>query len=85
MAAGPSVILGGLPVWVELHVQKTYEGDIWEQIDEIRWLKKNGTPGKLITQKVYDKASKYDPGWCELSEHFWDGYNTPSYDMCKLY
>lgn len=62
MPEGPATILGGLPVWAEVWYTR---GDGWTTDDDcgvshIFWLKRDGTKGKEVSQKIYDRLDKID-------------------------
>jgi hypothetical protein len=70
MPGGPATILGGLPVWAEVSF---YKGDGWTtdddaDVDGLFWLKRDGTKGAPISQKVMDRVEK-EPYWeCDVIE-----------------
>ena len=62
MPGGPSIILGGLPVWAEVWFTR---GDGWMTDDDagvtsLHWLKSDGTKGKEVSKKIYDRLDKID-------------------------
>ena len=74
--SGPGTICGGLPVWATVAwSDDIYTGEISAEITEIRWLKRDGKPGGHIPQKVWDRAEKYDPYFCALTEALGDQYH----------
>jgi hypothetical protein len=72
---GPCTILGGLPVWAVCWYER---GDGWMTdddagVDSLHWLKRNGTKGKEVSEKIYDRLEKADPYWqCEVTEQVFD-------------
>jgi hypothetical protein len=59
---GPATILGGLPVIAEVWYTR---GDGWTTdddagVDKIYWQKRDGSKGKEISQKIYDRLDKLD-------------------------
>ena len=71
----PATILGGLPVWAECWVT---QGDGWTTdddagVDTLYWLKRDGTKGKPVSQKVYDKLEKGSDYWeCDVCDQVFD-------------
>lgn len=66
---GPATILGGFPVIATVHWwvdDWTGEGDF--SIESICWMKRDGTAGKPVSQKILDRAERYDPYFCDLYE-----------------
>lgn len=69
----PATILGGLPVVVEIAFGKDADtpngaGEHWSEVEHIWWRKRDGSAGKEIPQKVYDRAELYDPDFAHLVE-----------------
>lgn len=65
----PATILGGLPIIADVSFGRDdWSGEYWAEVDNIYWQKKDGTAGKQIPQKVYDRAEAYDSGFCNLTE-----------------
>ena len=63
--AGPCTVLGGLPLWAECWYSR---GDGWTcyddaGVDSLHWLKRDGTKGKEISQRMYDRIEKRDQYW----------------------
>lgn len=56
-------MLGGLPLWAECSFSR---GDGWGDddcsVDALYWLKRDGTKGKEVSQKIIDRLDK-DPCW----------------------
>jgi len=70
----PATILGGLPVIVEIAFGKDADtpngaGDYWAEVEHIWWRKRDGSAGKELPAKVYDRAELYDPDFCALIEN----------------
>ena len=77
MPAGPSLLKGCLPVWIEVSAGKDADtpngaGEYWEEVDAIYWLKRDGTKGSHISEKLWEEAEKEDYGFCNMLEGFWD-------------
>lgn len=77
MPAGPALLKGCLPVWIVVNAGRDADtpngpGEYWEEIEEIRWLKRDGSPGSVISQKLRDEAEAQDYGFCDMLERFWD-------------
>lgn len=65
MVQAPVTILGGLPVIAEVWFSR---GDGWMTdddagVDALFWCKRDGTPGKEVSQKIYDRLDKSDDYW----------------------
>lgn len=62
MPGAPVTILGGLPVWAEVffgvHDYGPDGKDYWAEVDNLFWLKHDGTKGKQVPQSLFDKAMK---------------------------
>jgi hypothetical protein len=74
MPEGRGTICGGLPVIA--HVTFT-RGDGWTtdddaEVDEIYWMKKDGTKGKPIPEHLRERAEKQDYLLCNLIEQVSD-------------
>lgn len=64
---GTGTILGGLPVYAYINAWRDdWTGEYDSEVESIHWLKRNGRPGKQIPDKVWDRAEKYDDGFCNL-------------------
>lgn len=57
---GQGTILGGLPVIADVSWGTDYWGEGYAEIEAIYWIKHDGTKGKPIPQKVFDRAEAYD-------------------------
>ncbi|MCK9361767.1 hypothetical protein M0Q28_06125 [Patescibacteria group bacterium] len=57
---GRGAILGGLPVIAEVSWGTDYWGEGYAEIEQIYWMKRDGTKGKPISQKIFDRAEIYD-------------------------
>lgn len=58
-------VLGGLPVIAEVTFTR---GDGWmtdddASVDALYWIKRDGTAGALVSQKIYDRLEKHDAYW----------------------
>lgn len=75
MPEGPCTILGGLPVIAEVWFTR---GDGWMTdddagVDALFWQKRDGSKGKEVSQKIYDRLEKSDPYWqCGVTEQVFD-------------
>jgi len=71
---GPTVILGGLPVWAEVWYTR---GDGWMTDDDagvtaLYWLKRDGTKGKEVSEAIYERCRK-DAYWeCDVCDRVFD-------------
>jgi len=77
MTWAPATILGGLPVWADVHWGKDADtpngaGDYWAEVEDICWRKRDGSRGKSITQKVWERAENYDCYFCHTIEEVED-------------
>lgn len=64
-----ATILGGLPVWVEVSFgYDEFAGEHWAEVQKIWWRKRDGSRGKEVTQKVFDRALNYDSYFGNLIE-----------------
>lgn len=66
-------ILGGLPVIAEISFGKDSDtpngpGEYWSEVDALYWCKRDGTAGKPISDRLWERAEKYDPYFCALIE-----------------
>jgi hypothetical protein len=68
MPIKPATILGGLPVMAEVSFTTDYWGEHDATVDQLYWLKRDGTAGKPISRKIRDRAEKYDYGLCNVIE-----------------
>jgi len=65
--AGPCTVLGGLSLWAECWASgPDYYGEYDAGVDTLYWVKRDGTKGKEISQKMYDKIEKWDEYWQAL-------------------
>lgn len=64
---GPCTVLGGLPLWAKCSAgvddSPVCGREYWSEVNTLHWLKKDGTPGKEVSQAIYDKLEKYDSYW----------------------
>lgn len=68
-----ATILGGLPVIADVSFGKDADtpngpGEYWSAVDALYWLKRDGSRGAPVPQHIFDRAERYDPGFCELTE-----------------
>lgn len=72
MPEAPATILGGLPVVADVSFGvtdcPTTGRDYWSEVDAIYWRRRDGSKGKPISQKIWDKAEKADPYFCSVIE-----------------
>lgn len=66
--SGQGTILGGLPVIADVDWGTDYWGEGYAEISAIYWMKRDGTKGKPIPQKVWDRAEIYDSYFSSLVE-----------------
>lgn len=71
--SAPVTILGGLPVVAFVAFGKDADtpngaGEYWAEVEDICWMKKDGSAGKSIPQHLIDKAEVYDPYFANLTE-----------------
>lgn len=69
---GFGTILGGLPIIADVDWGTDYWGEGYAEIEAIYWMKKDGTKGKPIPQKVFDRAELYDSYFSSLIEQLSD-------------
>lgn len=55
-------MLGGLPLWAECSFTRDYWGEDDCSVDSLCWLKRDGTKGKEVSQKIIDRLDK-TIGW----------------------
>jgi len=65
---GRGTILGGLPVIADVDWGTDYWGEGYAEIGAIYWMKRDGSKGKPIPQKVFDRAEVYDSCFSSLVE-----------------
>lgn len=74
---GPARILGGLPVWAVCWYTR---GDGWTQDDDagvesLHWLKRDGTKGALLSQKILDRLERTNPHWeCDVCDTVFEAH-----------
>jgi hypothetical protein len=57
-------VLGGLPVIADVWFSgPDYYGEYDAGVNALYWEKRDGTKGKEVSQKIYDKLDKRDPYW----------------------
>jgi len=71
---GRGTILGGLPVIADVDWgTDSWTGEGYAAIDQIYWRKPDGTKGKPIPQKTFDRAEVYDSYFSCLIEQLGEG------------
>jgi len=88
----PATIIGGLPVIVEIAFgvddSPVTGREYWSEVEAIFWRKRDGSKGKEIPQHVWDKAEKYDSGFCNLIEQVTEDLahenNQPTEEMVQF-
>ncbi len=70
MPFAPVTILGGLPVIAEVWFSR---GDGWMTdddagVDGLYWIKRDGTRGKHVSRKIWDRLDKIDYWQCDVVE-----------------
>ena len=70
---GAGTILGGLPVIAVVESGKDADtpngpGEYWSEVISLHWVKRDGSKGKELPEKVRDRAEAYDYGFCDLIE-----------------
>lgn len=87
MPEAPVTVLGGLPLIAEVWFTR---GDGWctdddAGVDALYWRKRDGSKGKEVSQKIYDRLEKADTYWEasvteQVSEHLayeeWEAKHT---------
>lgn len=64
----PVTVLGGLPVIADVWFSgPDYEGEYDAGVDALYWMKRDGSRGKELSQKVMDRIEK---------QSYWDAYVT---------
>ncbi len=72
-ARGHATILGGLPIVADVSFGRDgWTGEYWAEVDALYWMKRDGTAGKPLPQKVIDRAAEYDYGFCYVIEQVSD-------------
>jgi hypothetical protein len=71
---GPCTILGGLPVWACCWYTRGdgYSSDDDAGVDTLHWKKADGTKGKEVSQKIYDRLDKIDYWEADVTEQVFD-------------
>lgn len=57
MPDAPVTILGGLPVIATVSFTRDYWGECDADVDDLCWMKRDGSKGKSIPQHLFDKAT----------------------------
>lgn len=63
MTGHSTTILGGLPVWAECSWWQDYYGECDGEVSGLFWLKRDGTKGTPLSQKIMDRLEKTNPYW----------------------
>ncbi len=68
MPSGPATILGGLPIIADVWFTRGdgYSSDDDAGVDAIYWRKRDGSKGKEVSQKIYDRLDKIDYWECAV-------------------
>lgn len=66
-------MLGGLPVWADVQFGKDPDtpngpGEFWAEVLCLRWVRRDGSPGRELPPAVVDRAEAYDYGFCDLTQ-----------------
>lgn len=81
---GRGTILGGLPVIAEVDWGTDYWGEGYADISQIYWIKHDGSKGKPIPQKVFDRAENYDSYFSSLIEQLSEQCAHEQYERERL-
>jgi len=57
MPEAPVSIFGGLPVIAVVSFTRDYYGECDADVDELYWMKRDGSKGKALPQHLFDKAT----------------------------
>jgi hypothetical protein len=64
MPCGPATVLGGLPVVADVWFSgPDYYGEYDCGVNALYWMKRDGSKGKELSQRVMDRIEKRDPYW----------------------
>jgi hypothetical protein len=79
---GPCTVLGGLRLIAEVWSSQDYWGE-WDcGVDALYWIRKDGTKGKEVSQKVYDRIEAHDTYWeAKVTEQVFDGLSSIEEDL----
>lgn len=68
-------ILGGLPAFATVSWGKDADtpngaGEYWSEVEDLQWVRKDGTPGKSLPEHLFNKALNYgnDYQGCDIIE-----------------
>lgn len=76
---GAGTILGGLPIIAEVSWGTDYWGEGYAEVEAIFWMKRDGTAGKPVSQKIWDRAEKYDAYFSCLVEQLQEQFTYERY------
>lgn len=71
MPWGRATILGGLPVWALVNFGMTDDEngrDYWSEVEDICWVRRDGSRGKSISKPMFDRAESADPYFASVTE-----------------
>lgn len=78
----PVTILGGLPVIASVWFSgPDYYGEYDAGCDNLYWQRADGSRGKEVSKKIYDRCEKYDSFWQSMvteQANDWLGCNCPT-------
>lgn len=75
----PVTIKGGLPVIAEVWFSgPDYHGEYDAGVDALYWRKRDGTPGKELSQHIIDGLDDYWEAYVTEQADDWLGYNCPT-------
>jgi len=82
MLTAPVTILGGLPVIAEIWASgPDHHGEYDCGVDALYWQCRDGSKGKEISQKIYDKLNKANDYWeADVTEQ---AFNYLSYEQAR--
>ncbi len=74
MPEGPATVLGGLPVIAEVWFTR---GDGWMTdddagVDALYWMKRDGTKGKPLSEKIMERIEKEEYWECDVIDKVTD-------------
>lgn len=79
-----ATILGGLPIIVEVSFgYDSFSLEHWAEVQHIYWCGRKGSCGKEISNKVRDRAEKYDPYFSNLIENISEQLAYEGFDGVK--
>lgn len=74
MPGGPATIFGGLPIWAEVSFTRGdgYSTDDDADVTSVHWLRRDGSKGKEVSQRIYDRLDTIDYWQCDVTEQVSD-------------